>query len=309
MNSGAYADGSTDKKKKEKKGFKVDRYENYQRKQLKKLTGKDTSKNNNNSKNGRRVKAIVFDDASRREFLLTMHKRKNERRVKAFFDAKQKMRRENAKTRRAQREEARQAYNRFAAVPILPNFTYQLPRENEDNLGEEGEDEYGDEEHGVVVDKETFMDEDTTTTASKGNSKRRRILATEKTVHVMPSTMRGENDVPEPSASTSYCNNRIDDDYVTVEVKPLFGKPTSTYTDAAGNTMGTTSMLPSNDFSDLPEVVEQELLRLKKETKGAARTKPRSQTLKVLEKIRKIKKHSRKGHGKKTAKGKKRNRR
>ncbi|ORC93242.1 uncharacterized protein TM35_000011190 [Trypanosoma theileri] len=306
MNSGSYAGESSDKKKKEKKGFKVDRYENYQRKQLKKLTGRDSSKNNNGNKNGRRVKAIVFDDTSRREFLLTMHKRKNERRVKAFVDAKQKMRRENAKTRRAQREEARQAYNRFAAVPILPNFTYQLPRENEDDISEEGEDE--DEEQGVMLDNETLEGDTTTTIAAKGNSKRRRILAAEKTVHVMPSTMLGENDETEPSASISHCSNRIDDDYVTVEVKPLFGKPTATYTDATGTSVRTTSALPSNDFSDLPEVVEQELLRLKKETKGAAKTKPRSQTLKVLEKIRKIKKHSRKGHGKKTAKGKRRNR-
>ncbi|KEG09760.1 hypothetical protein DQ04_04701050 [Trypanosoma grayi] len=286
----AAEDGGNDKKKREKKGFKVDRYENYQRKRLNKITGKDARKDNSSGSNngGKRVRAITFDEAARRDYLLTMHKRKNERRVKAFVDAKHKLRRDNAKTRRAQREEARQAYNRFAAVPILPNFTYQLPRDD----GEEEEEE----EEGEVEDQaERGEGEMMPDSADK---RKRRLPAAEKTVHVMPSAMRGESDAtPVPQSS-----GRLDDDYVTVEVKPLFGKP------AVADASAAAPLLPANDFSDLPAVVEQELRRLKKETKGPTRTKPRIQMLKELEKIRKIKKHSRKGHGKKTAKGKKRHR-
>ncbi|RNE99560.1 hypothetical protein TraAM80_08171 [Trypanosoma rangeli] len=278
MNGGAGAgdDGGNNKKRREKKGFKVDRLENFQRKRLKK-TGAGDARSNSGGGNAKRVKAIKFDEDARREYLLTMHKCKNERRVKAFVDAKQKMRRDNARARHAQREEARQAYNRFAAVPILPNFTYQLPQNDED-AGNESDAE--DVSHRA----------------------RRPVLAAEKTVHVMPTIMCGGVD----GATASNCKTHLDDEFVTVEVKPLFARSKKS---GGGDGVIAAPQHPANDFSDLPAVVEQELVRLSKETKGPAKTKPRMRMLKELAKIRKIKKYSQKGHGKKTAKGKKKNRR
>ncbi|EKF32781.1 hypothetical protein MOQ_003366 [Trypanosoma cruzi marinkellei] len=277
-------DGGNNKKRREKKGFKVDRFESFQRRRLKKSGVKDTYKNNGGGNSGR-VRAIKFDENARREYLLTMHKCKNERRVKAFVDARQKTRRENARARRAQREEARQAYNRFAAVPILPNFTYQLPQ---DDGVAEGASEHDSCEENDVADVTI--------------NRRYSAIAAEKRVHVIPTAMRGGGG----EEATSDYKSHLDDEFVTVEVKPLFGGLAAA-SGSGGAT--TTSMLPANDFSDLPAVVEQELLRLKKETKGPSKTKPRLRMLKELAKIRKIKKHSQKGHGKKTAKGKRKNRR
>ncbi|RHW69625.1 Nucleolar protein 12 (25kDa) [Trypanosoma brucei equiperdum] len=172
------AGGRGGKKKREKKGFKVDRYENYRQRFAKGINGKNIPKNNSGSVT-KRVKAITFDEEDRREYL-SLHKRKNERRVKAFVEAKQKTKRDNARTRRAQREEARQAYNKFAAVPILPNFTYRLPVEgcsdNEDD--DEGHMDEGNEE---MVQSRGINDA----------QKQRRLLAVEKTVHTMPATMSG----------------------------------------------------------------------------------------------------------------------
>ncbi|CBH15236.1 hypothetical protein, conserved [Trypanosoma brucei gambiense DAL972] len=282
------AGGRGGKKKREKKGFKVDRYENYRQRFAKGINGKNIPKNNSGSVT-KRVKAITFDEEDRREYL-SLHKRKNERRVKAFVEAKQKTKRDNARTRRAQREEARQAYNKFAAVPILPNFTYRLPVEgcsdNEDD--DEGHMDEGNEE---MVQSRGINDA----------QKQRRLLAVEKTVHTMPATMSG-GVLAESSIADAGC--RLDDEFVTVEVKVLgSGK------DSAGSGTCGSNSLPVNDFSDLPSVVEEELLRLKKVMKGPARTKSRVYMMKELEKIRKIKKHSRKGHGKKSAKGKRKNRR
>ncbi|EAN90355.1 hypothetical protein, conserved [Trypanosoma cruzi] len=279
-------DGGNNKKGREKKGFKVDRFESFQRRRLKKSGAKDAHRNSGGGNSGR-VRAIKFDENARREYLLTMHKCKNERRVKAFVDARQKTRRENARARRAQREEARQAYNRFAAVPILPNFTYQLPQDDGD-AESESESEHDTREENDVVDVTV--------------NRRHSAIAAGKTVHVIPTAMRGGSS----EETTSDRKSHLDDDFVTVEVKPLFGGLAA----ASGSGGATTTpKLPANDFSDLPAVVEQELLRLRKETKGPSKTKPRLRMLKELAKIRKIKKHSQKGHGKKTAKGKRKNRR
>ncbi|ESL10456.1 hypothetical protein TRSC58_01811 [Trypanosoma rangeli SC58] len=118
----------------------------------------------------------------------------------------------------------------------------------------------------------------------------------------MPTTMRGGVN----EAATSNGKTHLDDEFVTVEVKPLFAKSRKS---GGGDGVVAAPQRPANDFSDLPAVVEQELVRLSKETKGPAKTKPRVRMLKELAKIRKIKKHSQKGHGKKTAKGKRKNRR
>lgn len=50
--------------------------------------------NSSNSSNSAhtRVKSITFNEQDRREYLLSLHKKKNERRVQAFVDAKRKLR-------------------------------------------------------------------------------------------------------------------------------------------------------------------------------------------------------------------------
>uniref|UniRef100_A0A0A9Y0C6 Nucleolar protein 12 n=1 Tax=Lygus hesperus TaxID=30085 RepID=A0A0A9Y0C6_LYGHE len=117
------------KKKKVKRGFKIDRRANFERMMSRKAGTSNvvTSSSKKQQLTGGRTKAITFDESDRRDYLLTLHKKKNERRVQAFVDAKRKLRKESAKTRREQREEARRAYNNYARVPILPNYTYQLP--------------------------------------------------------------------------------------------------------------------------------------------------------------------------------------
>jgi uncharacterized protein with PIN domain len=112
------------KGKKEKKGFKQDRYERYQAHRRHNLGLKPKASSTQGP--ARATKEVTFDEESRKEFLLTMHKKKNERRVQAFVDAKRKMAKENAKVRAEQREKARQAYNSFARVPINPDFSFQF---------------------------------------------------------------------------------------------------------------------------------------------------------------------------------------
>lgn len=258
-------------KKKVKKGFKVDRRANYERNREKKLFGKESKRKDEAPK---RVKSVVFDDRARKEYLLTLHKKKNERRVQAFVDNKRRARRESAKTRQAQKEEARIAYNRFAKVPILPNYTFQLPQYAKDAESDAsgGEDEEG----------------------SGEPSSRRAVLrqvTQSHSTHALPSAMGGTDD----AAAAAW---GADAETVDVEVKPLF--PT--------RGAQTRAVLPSSDFSDLPKEVEEELLRLRRESKGPARTKARVHMLKELEKIRKIQKYSRKGHGKRTSSGKRKNR-
>lgn len=264
---GPYVDTGEDdgKKKKIKKGFKVDRRENYLRMLTKKTTGKDVKPKAKPA----REKKIVFDDSARRDYLLTLHKKKNERRVLAFVDVKKKMQRANAKTRKEQREEARKAYNNFAKVPILPDYSYQIPR-------------YEQEEEGSNSDAEVEEEEEEETNAQRRRRAKRLAMRSE-SVHAVPSAMTG--------ADTD-SSGRLDDEYVTVEVKPLLPADRSA----------------ASTFADLPAVVEQELRRLRLETRGAAKTKSKVHMMRELEKIRKIKKHSRKGHNKKSKSGKRKNR-
>ncbi|CCW67646.1 unnamed protein product [Phytomonas sp. Hart1] len=248
-------------KKKIKKGFKCDRRENYQKMIARKVTGKNI-KNTKASNSSPHVHSITFDESSRREYLLTLHKKKNERRVQAFVDSKRKIRRENAKTRQQQREEARLAYNNYAKIPILPNYTFGFSKDPED-----GEEEFTGDANGGGMCGES--------------------------IHSVPSAMEGRG---ADAGDVDFAS------LATVEVKPLFEQRPG----AAGGSRR--AALPSADFSDLPAVVEEELRRLQRETKGPSKTKPKIHMLKELEKIRKIKKHSRKGHGKKTTSGKRKNR-
>ncbi|TPP50519.1 Nucleolar protein 12 (25kDa) family protein [Leishmania donovani] len=273
-----------------RKGFKSDRLENYKR-MLAKKNGKTVRDAPTCTA---RPKALTFDDSSRRDYLLTLHKKKNERRVQAFVDAKRKQRKDSAKTRREQREEARRAYNNYARVPILPDYTYRLPRQQDD----------------IIDDPE----------ASQRRRREKRLATLPHSAHAMPGAMLGQEagtaaDTHLPVGPSS--SSKLDSEYVTVDVKPLFstssGDAASTRKggDAASTRKGgaaSTKTLPCNNFDDLPLVVRQELHRLRQETKGPAKTKPRMRMMKELEKIRKIRKHSRKGHGKRKASGKRKNR-
>lgn len=234
-------------KKGGKKGFKVDRYQRYQenRKRQQGIATKDSKKEKPGS-----VKEVRFDASDRKEFLTGFHKRKNERRATAFMDVKHKQKVENSKFRREQREEARRAYNAYAKVPILPDYSYRLPSAAEADAPHAD----GDDAEGSDSGDDTMGD----------------------------SFFRADNELGDYG------------DGVSVTVQPL--------------RRASQVALPTNDFSDLPKAVADELKRLKQQTKGPAKTKAKKCTLKVLEKIRKIQKHSRKGHGKKSAKGKKRNR-
>jgi len=205
-----------------KKGFKVDRRERFLQKTTKKTKVKPTNQTRTS-----RVKKIVFDEASRKDFVLGLHKRKNERRVTAFVDGKKKVKRENSKLRHSQREQARQAYNNYAQVPILPDYTFHLP---------------------------TFED--------------------------------AQNDPTDIFYSQGTENGSGG---VNVSVKSL---------------QAVTPVGKARDFTDLPKSVASVLEIVARQQKGKPRTPGKVNMLKELQKIRKIQKHSRKGHGKKGAKGK-----
>ncbi|KAK7196639.1 hypothetical protein NESM_000602700 [Novymonas esmeraldas] len=313
------ADAAADKgKKKARKGFKADRLENYKR-MLSKKHGKKVTATPTRTV---RPKALVFDDAARRDYLLTLHKKKNERRVQAFVDAKRKHRKESARTRRDQREEARRAYNNFARVPILPDYTFRLPERRDDGFADEVADEVSEADHDDEGDDEgdddglPWMSVDNADAAAQEALERRdekasphqrrrakRLATVRSSSHAMPGAMLGHETGDTAAATCSGASvDAVDGDYATVEVKPLFG--------GAGRDTGAASSqpLPSNNFDDLPLVVQQELRRLRQDTKGPAKTKPRMHMMKELDKIRKIHKHSRKGHGKRKTSGKRKNR-
>ncbi|KAG5491464.1 hypothetical protein JIQ42_01366 [Leishmania sp. Namibia] len=313
----AGADPAASGKKKTRKGFKSDRLGNYRR-MLAKKNGKKVSDAPTRTA---RPKSVTFDDSSRREYLLTLHKKKNERRVQAFVDAKRKQRKDSAKTRREQREEARRAYNSYARVPILPDYTYRLPKPQDDGFDddEEAEERGGESGHSPqgepeVDDPEAAANSAGDTMEAESSQKRRRAkrLATlPLTAHAMPGDMldqeaSADTDARRSAGPSSSC--KVDSEYVTVEVKPLFGISSGDATSTRKEGVATSKALPSNSFDDLPLVVQQELRRLRQETKGPAKTKPRVHMMKELEKIRKIRKHSRKGHGKRKASGKRKNR-
>ncbi|CAG9581735.1 conserved hypothetical protein [Leishmania major strain Friedlin] len=322
------ADTAAGGNKKVRKGFKSDRLENYKR-MLAKKNGKTVRDAPTCTP---RPKALTFDDSSRRDYLLTLHKKKNERRVQAFVDAKRKQRKDSAKTRREQREEARRAYNNYARVPILPDYTYRLPRQQDDMFADDEEDEERGGEDGYssqsaengaedadmpwisVDDPEVATDAAKRSFAAEASQRRRRekrLATLSHSAHAMPGAMLGQEagiaaDTHLPVGPSS--SSELESEYVTVDVKPLFSTSSG---DAASTCKGgavSTKALPSNDFDDLPLVVRQELHRLRQQTKGPAKTKPRMRMMKELEKIRKIRKHSRKGHGKRRASGKRKNR-
>jgi hypothetical protein len=342
-----YVDAGTDtgdgsKKKKSRKGFKADRLENYKR-MIAKKSGKKVKETPTHAI---RPKTLTFDDADRRNYLLTLHKRKNERRVQAFVDMKRKLRKESAKTRREQREEARRAYNNYARVPILPDYTYRLPDRQDEGFGdeeeegdEEGEDDVDgsadenishhsddesdtpwmsvDDPEAAARDAEERFEAEAGAEAARQRKKAKRLATMAHSSHAMPGAMlrRDGTEADKKAAGEGVNVGVVDDECVTVEVKPLFDRPgvssSPSFPVGSGETKAASSAakpLPSSNFDDLPAVVQQELRRLRQETKGPAKTKPRIRMMKELEKIRKIRKHSRKGHGKRKASGKRKNR-
>ncbi|AYU82350.1 hypothetical protein, conserved [Leishmania donovani] len=309
------ADTAAGGNKKMRKGFKSDRLENYKR-MLAKKNGKTVRDAPTCTA---RPKALTFDDSSRRDYLLTLHKKKNERRVQAFVDAKRKQRKDSAKTRREQREEARRAYNNYARVPILPDYTYRLPRQQDDMFADDEENEEREGEDGYSSQSAEDGEEDADMPwisiddpeASQRRRREKRLATLPHSAHAMPGAMLGQEagtaaDTHLPVGPSS--SSKLDSEYVTVDVKPLFSTSSGDAVSTRKGGAASTKTLPCNNFDDLPLVVRQELHRLRQETKGPAKTKPRMRMMKELEKIRKIRKHSRKGHGKRKASGKRKNR-
>lgn len=286
------------KKKKTKrcdrKGFKQDRYEAYQSR-FHKGDYKTSQAKKEAANAARNKERIVFDDAERMTFLTTMHKKKNERRVAAFLDSKKKIARENTRFRREQREAARQAYNKFAQVPILPNYKFKIPEVNPEDLIE------GDEEEEEEVD-----DEDAESSYDDEGELKPKKKIMRKKAKVEKKKRLSSSDKVEYGGGGA-----VDASTVTVTVVPLFNNaPAPVIPVGAPPKKGVkgVSMDVMASLSDLPISVAQELMKLRAERKGPSHTKAKVKTLKELEKIRKIKKHSRKGHGKSAKGGKKKNR-
>ena len=137
-------------KRKIKMGFKSDRAAKYKAK-IESARGQRAAPDPK-KETPHRMKSLVFDSDARRKELLSAHKAKNERRVKAMTEAKRKMRKEASKLRRELREEARQQYNTYATVPILPDYSYRFPHEQGDEEAAEQLDEPVDERVYDIAD-------------------------------------------------------------------------------------------------------------------------------------------------------------
>src|SRR5437899_3046434 len=96
-----------------RKGFKADRAARYQARVDRNLGKKPDPTKESGDAVVKPTKKLLFDAASRKEFLLGLHKRKNERRVKAVTEAQRKAKKSNRKLRQEIREEARHTYNRY----------------------------------------------------------------------------------------------------------------------------------------------------------------------------------------------------
>eukprot|EP00758_Cryptobia_borreli_P010199 Tbor_TRINITY_DN5546_c3_g1::TRINITY_DN5546_c3_g1_i1::g.12755::m.12755 len=285
-------------KRSDRKGFKQDRYEAYQQKFHKSQYKKDIAPN----KNKPSPKEIVFDPVARKDYLLSLHKKKNERRVAAYMDAKRKIQTERKKFRAEQREEGRKAYNSFAQVPILPNYKLAKPK-----LTDEDEE---DEE-----DSDNNEDEDDDETLKK---KKKKSIVPKKGASVYFSNNNNNNSIDNDddnnnNSGTKAPSSVLDESGISVIITPLGAANTTTTTTNISTHKPTAKELAKSggtkyNFDNLPVAVAKELAKLREETKGSPVTKPKVSTLKCLEKIRKIQKYSRKGHGKKSKSGKRKNR-
>eukprot|EP00388_Colpodella_angusta_P048394 GDKK01076090.1.p1 GENE.GDKK01076090.1~~GDKK01076090.1.p1 ORF type:complete len:274 (-),score=73.26 GDKK01076090.1:79-900(-) len=268
---------------------------------------------------------------SRKEFLLTLHKKKNERRVTAFVDTKRKMAKENTKFRQEQKESARKMYNSMASVPILPNYSYRLPTleetmraaadySDEDGEEEEEEEDLPEDERENIVTADGELDEEALDRQERKRMARKAKSMEEKRNQTVFFPMAGGGEEgaankkggKKASSSTSV----MDNSGVVVSVEPLFGRRAAPVEETVAedgkklnrkqmSMLGSQRLVDSiAEKSSLPLEVIKELAKIREETKGPARTEPRLRMMKELEKIRKIRKHSRKGHGKKSNSGK-----
>eukprot|EP00672_Neobodo_designis_P026122 CAMPEP_0174830160 /NCGR_PEP_ID=MMETSP1114-20130205/2372_1 /TAXON_ID=312471 /ORGANISM="Neobodo designis, Strain CCAP 1951/1" /LENGTH=285 /DNA_ID=CAMNT_0016063947 /DNA_START=41 /DNA_END=898 /DNA_ORIENTATION=- len=276
-------DGQGERRKKEKRGFKEDRAARWlekHRKEKELLSGKKLPKKpTKGDAKPAPIKELKFDDDARKEFLLTLHKKKNERRVNAIVESRRKRNRENKQFRAKEREEARKQYNDYAKVPILPNYTFKMP----DPLAEE------DDENGPV----NSDGDDDVEPVEAGASMRDDVAA----VFANQATRDRTKQLSGLSLHTS-----DGDGAVTVEVTPLFGGGAASSAGGAGkkHAGGTLKSGAKNrfvgglDFSDLPEEVAQKLEEKMKAQRGPSKMKARVNMVREMQKFHKIQKHSRK---------------
>jgi hypothetical protein len=277
-------DGSARPKRKkgDKLGFKQDRTDRYlarhggaknaERYSKKALAQKDAVTKT------AKIKDIKFSDDSRVEFLTTMHKKKNERRVNAMVEGRRKMRRENLKHKQTEREELRKQYNSYAQVPILPDYTFKLPDMNAD----------ADDMDDIAVSSDDDAEAvDAKTARRNAREFRRNAEAELQGVSLHTGTAEEDNDAAYAQA-------------VTVDVQPLFAAPapTSRQSSRGGGGGGKVQGYRGGmDFSDLPDDVATLLNEINAKQKGPSKTKKKVHVTKEMQKYHKIMKHSRKKKG------------
>lgn len=261
-------DGLGERKKKEKRGFKVDRSSRYlekHRKEMESLTGKKAPKAKEQGTTVR-PKELKFDPEARQQYLLTLHKKKNERRVTAMVENRRRIAKENNRFRRESREEARRQYNEYAKVPILPDYTFKLPNPlAEENASEDANSDDEDE----MVDGVQLASE---------------VAAVFESQHAA-----------DPLAMTGMSLHSSREGAVTVDVQPLFGRHANSDPSTLATASGKKNKFAGGlDFSDLPSDVADKLKHLMAERKGPSKMKPRVHLVKEMQKFHKIQKHSRK---------------
>ncbi len=286
-------DGSGGKKKK-KFGFKVDRAKHYNE-TVRKAGGKNASasaiaaaaalKKKNSAaaeeaSKTSRVKSITFDENARREYLLGMHKRKNERRVDAVIQRRRKHRTDQSKLRRELREEARQQYNSAARVPILPDYSFEFPNQKRAGDDDEDGDGSGADDDGITRNREYDVGTSVTVSVAPLQGKQQRLRSLSRQQQNSASAAGSAS-----SAATAEARGRAKSAGIASERDALLLDPT------------------------IPDIIKQRLARVRKEAKGPAQPRIKVRHVKEMKKILKIKKHSRKGHGKVSKSGaKKKNR-
>jgi hypothetical protein len=302
-------DGLGERRKKEKFGFKEDRAARYlekHRKEKEALTGKKLPAKDKNATAGKKLKELKFDAEGRKEYLLSLHKKKNERRVTAMVEAKRRIARENNKFRQQTREEARLQYNSYARVPILPNYTFKMPQFDEDGepieedpdadddkskkkkkngkkaANEENEDE---DDDGEIDDDADFDGPDQVIDDAADLQ--------DEVAQVFVGQTKGDS--RKKFSGLSLHTSNTGEAAVTVDVKPLFGGASSTTRRSPVISSGAKNRFVGGlDFSDLPSEVAEKLEVLMKEKKGPSKMKAKVNMVKQMQKFHKIQKHSRK---------------
>ena len=298
-------DGQGERRKKEKRGFKEDRAARWLEKHKKEkelLSGKKvTLKKKQDTAKPQAIKELKFDENARKDFLLTLHKKKNERRVSAIVESRRKRNRENKQFRAKEREDARKQYNEYAKVPILPNYTFKIPNPLEDD--DDDDCDMCDDQHFINSDDEDEMPYEAPENDSELPDDVAAVFADQ-----------APRDRTKQLSGLSLHTSDMGDGAVTVDVVPLFGggrsvAARSTASSAGGKSSaggaGTLKNGAKNkfvgglDFSDLPEEVAQKLEEKLREQRGPAKMKAKVNMVREMQKFHKIAKHSRKKKSKK----------